>query len=60
MWLEGPLQSWGDHSKYGRRDTLTFPTKSAIYGMILAAMDIMNMTVGKGYVFQRNKMEVRQ
>ncbi|WP_319757727.1 type I-E CRISPR-associated protein Cas5/CasD [uncultured Sphaerochaeta sp.] len=38
MWLEGPLQSWGDHSKYGRRDTLTFPTKSAIYGMILAAM----------------------
>lgn len=38
MWLEGPFQSWGDSSKYGPRDTLPFPTKSGIYGMILAAM----------------------
>ena len=38
MWLEGPFQAWGDSSKYGPRDTLPFPTKSGIYGMILAAM----------------------
>jgi len=38
MWLEGPFQVWGDSSKYGPRDTLPFPTKSGIYGMIIAAM----------------------
>ncbi len=38
LWLEGPLQSWGEASKYGRRETLTFPTKSGVYGIILAAM----------------------
>lgn len=38
MWLEGPLQSWGVNSKYGRRDTLQFPTKSGILGIILCAM----------------------
>lgn len=38
LWLEAPLQSWGSDSKFGRRDTLSFPTKSGIYGMILAAM----------------------
>lgn len=38
MWLEGPLQSWGVNSKYGRRDTLQFPTKSGVLGIILCAM----------------------
>lgn len=38
LWLEGPLQSWGDASKYGPRRTRSFPTKSAIYGILLAAM----------------------
>ncbi len=38
LWLEGPLQSWGDSSKYGPRRTLPFPTKSAIHGILLAAM----------------------
>ena len=38
MWLEGPLQSWGSDSKHGRRETLPFPTKSGILGLICAAM----------------------
>lgn len=38
LWLEGPLQSWGDSSKYGQRETLPFPTKSGVFGMILAAL----------------------
>ncbi len=38
MWLEGPLQSWGYDSRYGRRDTLSFPTKSGVLGMICAAL----------------------
>lgn len=37
MWLEGPLQSWGDDSRYGRRESLPFPTKSGIFGLICAA-----------------------
>ena len=38
LWLEAPLQSWGNNSKFGVRDTLPFPTKSGIYGLLLAAM----------------------
>jgi CRISPR system Cascade subunit CasD len=38
LWLEAPLQSWGADSKFGRRDTLPFPTKSGILGLVLCAM----------------------
>lgn len=38
LWLEAPLQSWGADSKFGRRDTLPFPTKSGLYGLILSAL----------------------
>jgi CRISPR system Cascade subunit CasD len=38
LWLEAPLQSWGSDSKFGRRDTLNFPTKSGIAGLLLCAL----------------------
>lgn len=38
LWLEGPLQSWGDRSKFELRDTLNFPTWSALCGMMCAAL----------------------
>jgi len=38
MWLEAPLQSWGSDSKFGRRDTQTFPTKSGVLGLICSAL----------------------
>lgn len=38
LWLEAPLQSWGSDSKFGRRDTQIFPTKSGIYGILLSAL----------------------
>lgn len=38
LWLEGPLQSWGADSKFGRRESLKFPTKSGLYGMFLASL----------------------
>jgi CRISPR system Cascade subunit CasD len=38
LWIEAPLQSWGYDSKFGRRDTLPFPTKSGILGLVLCAM----------------------
>jgi CRISPR system Cascade subunit CasD len=38
LWLEAPLQSWGTDSKFGRRDSLSFPTKSGVLGLICAAL----------------------
>jgi CRISPR system Cascade subunit CasD len=37
LWLEAPLQSWGHDSKFGRRDSLDFPTKSGIFGLLCCA-----------------------
>jgi len=37
LWLEAPLQSWGHDSKFGRRDSLDFPTKSGILGLLCCA-----------------------
>lgn len=38
LWLEGPMQSWGDRSLFGSRETLSFPTKSGIIGLLFCAM----------------------
>jgi len=38
--LEGPLQAWGDNSKYVVRRTLEAPTKSGIVGLICCAMGL--------------------
>ena len=37
LYLQGPLQAWGADSKFDLRETLPYPTKSGIYGMLLAA-----------------------
>lgn len=37
LWLEAPLQSWGVDSRFGRRDTLPFPSRSGILGLMCAA-----------------------
>lgn len=38
LWFEAPLQSWGADSKFGRRDTLNFPTKSGVLGLLCSAL----------------------
>jgi CRISPR system Cascade subunit CasD len=38
LWLESPLQAWGHDSKFGRRETLDFPTKSGLLGLIFCAL----------------------
>jgi CRISPR system Cascade subunit CasD len=38
LWLQAPLQSWGNDSKFGRRDTLNFPTKSGVLGLVCCAL----------------------
>lgn len=40
LWIEAPLQSWGCSSKFGPRSAGEFPTKSGIYGMILAGLGL--------------------
>ena len=37
LWLEAPLQSWGYDSRFGRRDSLDFPTKSGLLGLLCCA-----------------------
>lgn len=38
LWFEAPLQSWGFDSKFGRRDSLKFPTRSGVLGLLCAAL----------------------
>lgn len=38
LWLEAPLQAWGHNSKFGRRESLNFPTKSGVLGLIFSAL----------------------
>ncbi|MBE0469986.1 MAG: type I-E CRISPR-associated protein Cas5/CasD [Methyloprofundus sp.] len=38
LWLESPLQSWGHDSKFSRRDSLNFPTKSGVMGLVCCAL----------------------
>jgi CRISPR system Cascade subunit CasD len=38
LWFEAPQQSWGADSKFGRRDTLKFPTKSGVLGLVCSAL----------------------
>ncbi len=35
--LAGPLQSWGDSSRFVRRETRNEPTKSGVIGMLASA-----------------------
>lgn len=34
--LAGPMQSWGEHSAFGQRDTLNHPTRSGVIGLCAA------------------------
>lgn len=40
LYLDGPMQSWGSSSRFGRRTTLAFPTRSGVTGLLAAAMGI--------------------
>lgn len=40
MRLEGPLQSWGTSSQYNRRQTDVRPSRSAVTGMLCAALGL--------------------
>jgi len=38
LWLEAPLQAWGYDSRFGRRDSLNFPSRSGVLGLLCCAL----------------------
>jgi CRISPR system Cascade subunit CasD len=40
LYLDAPLQSWGYQSRFDRRTSLSYPTRSGIVGMLCAALGI--------------------
>ena len=40
LWLEGPLQSWGEKARWDMRDSAPMPTKSGIVGLLGCAMGL--------------------
>jgi len=40
LYLDAPLQSWGYQSRFDRRTTLSWPTRSGVIGLLAAAMGI--------------------
>ncbi|WP_084962969.1 type I-E CRISPR-associated protein Cas5/CasD [Thermoactinospora rubra] len=38
--LAGPLQSWGEHSAFTNRDTLRYPTRSGLIGLLASAQGV--------------------
>jgi CRISPR system Cascade subunit CasD len=46
--LGAPLQSWGEHSAFTDRDTVAYPTRSGLIGMIASALGIPRTWTGTG------------
>ncbi len=40
LWLEGPMQSWGERSRWSERDSATEPTKSGVVGLLACALGL--------------------
>lgn len=57
--LEGPLQSWGERSKWDYRDIADFPTKSGVIGMIACAMGLERTDAQIGKLCEQLYMAVR-
>ena len=46
--LEGPLQAWGDTSKFVIRRTMEAPTKSGVLGLLCCAMGLSREKAREG------------
>jgi CRISPR-associated protein Cas5/CasD subtype I-E len=45
--LEGPMQAWGDNSKFVIRRTMEAPTKSGVIGLVCCAMGLSRQTASE-------------
>jgi len=55
--LEGPLQAWGDNSKFVIRRTMEAPTKSGVLGLICCAMGLSRQKAGE-HLEELNKLRM--
>jgi CRISPR-associated Cas5-like protein len=53
--LEGPLQAWGDTSKFVIRRSMDAPTKSGVLGLICCAMELSRQAA-RGELSELNKL----
>jgi len=58
LYFDAPLQSWGFQSRFDRRTTLPFPTRSGIIGLLCAAMGIDRNDTDALRTFDRLKITV--
>ena len=56
LFLDAPMQSWGYESRFDRRTTLSYPTRSGIIGMICAAMGIDRIDTEGLKIFEDMRM----
>jgi len=47
LYLDAPLQSWGYQSRFDRRTTLSYPTRSGLMGLLCAAMGVDRVDTGE-------------
>lgn len=40
LWLEGPMQSWGERARWSRRDSAAEPTKSGVVGLLACTLGL--------------------
>ncbi|SEI65499.1 CRISPR system Cascade subunit CasD [Allopseudospirillum japonicum] len=59
LWLEGPMQAWGHDSKFGVRDTLSFPTRSGVMGLLCCARGASGPETEWLEAMAASEMEVR-
>ena len=57
--LAGPLQSWGEHSTFNQRDTLSFPTRSGLIGLLACAEGVKRDRSLADYGYDRLRFTVR-
>jgi len=58
--LEGPLQAWGDTSKFVIRRSMEAPTKSGVLGLICCAMGWSRRQVGETPISDKTLHELAQ
>lgn len=58
LYLDGPMQAWGHQSRFNRRTSLAYPTKSGVLGILCAALGVPKSDVATLKNLASLKMEV--
>lgn len=58
LYLDGPMQAWGYQSRFNRRTSLSYPTKSGVLGILCASLGVPKSDVDTLGELAALKMEV--